>query len=285
MIEFYDRLSELERRHETFAVATVVARTSPVSSHLGDRAIVFSDGRMEGFVGGSCSRDTVRREALRAMSDGVPRLLRIRPNLADDDESTVVDGDLVVVPMGCASEGAVDVYIEPHVIFRHLLVVGCTPVADALVRLAAILPYDVVRFVDQSELRDVAEITGVRTLPLGEIGGFLTALKSTDRARSAAVVASQGNYDEIALERLLAHDMPFIGLLASRKRSASIASVLEQQGVGAARVTTIRTPVGLDIGARSAGEVAVSILAQIISEMRPVFAPRDDSTHCCTHSS
>ena len=284
MIEFYDRLSELERRHETFAVATVVARTSPVSSHLGDRAIVFSDGRMDGFVGGSCSRDTVRREALRAMSDGVPRLLRIRPNPSNDDESTV-DGDLVIVPMGCASEGAVDVYIEPHVVFRHLLVIGCTPVADALIRLAAILPYDIVRFVDQSELRDVREVTGVRTLPLAEIGGFLTALKNTDRSRCAAVVASQGNYDEIALERLLAHDIPFVGLLASRKRSASIESVLEQQGVDAARVTTIRTPVGLDIGARSAGEVAVSILAQIISEMRPVFAPRDDSAHCCSHTS
>ena len=99
----YDRLAELERERATFAVATVVARRSPVSSHLGDRAIVFADGRIEGFVGGSCSRDIVRREALRALRSGQPRLVQIRPDAPRDGANP--DDECVVVAMGCASEG------------------------------------------------------------------------------------------------------------------------------------------------------------------------------------
>src|SRR5476651_26003 len=133
----FDRAAELERARATFAVATVVARRSPVSSHLGDRAVVHADGKMEGFVGGSCSRDLVRREALRAIQTGKPRLLQIRPDDAPDERRDAADSERVIVPMGCASNGAVDVYIEPHVPPALLLVAGFTPVAEALARIAA----------------------------------------------------------------------------------------------------------------------------------------------------
>src|ERR1700681_2620131 len=111
-MSFFARLAELERERTSFAVATVVARRAPVSSHLGDRALIFADGRMEGFVGGSCSRDIVRREAVRAVRSGLPRLVQIRPD-GVDSESGSHDEDCVVVAMGCASEGAVDVSLEP----------------------------------------------------------------------------------------------------------------------------------------------------------------------------
>ena len=81
-MSYYARLAELDRERAIFALATVVARRAPVSSHLGDRALVFADGRMEGFVGGSCSRDIVRREALRAIRSGLPRLVQIRSGAA-----------------------------------------------------------------------------------------------------------------------------------------------------------------------------------------------------------
>ena len=153
----YDRLAELERERGSFAVATVVARRAPVSSHLGDRAIVLADGRIEGFVGGSCSRDIVRREALRALSSGQPRLVQIRPDATG--AGTETGDDCVVVTMGCASEGAVDVYIEPHLPQPRLLVVGDTPVADALARIAAQIPYDVVRVVLEAELGTLAPLS------------------------------------------------------------------------------------------------------------------------------
>jgi len=264
-MQFFDRVAELERRHAIFAVATVVARRSPVSSHLGDRAVVFADGRMEGFVGGSCSRDIVRRQALGAIASGKPRLLHIRPDESDAERLAVeADGERVFVPMGCASEGQVDVYIEPHIPLRRLLVAGFTPVAEALARLAATLEYDVLRVVAREELRDAEAVAAARVLALEELDDYLESLDAFERARLVAIVASQGHYDEAALEALLRVEGAYVGLLASRKRAATVFGVLAQGGIRAEQIERVRTPVGLDIGARSPGEVAVSILAEII---------------------
>jgi len=267
-MQFFDRLSELERSRCAFAVATVVARRSPVSSHLGDRAVIHADGRMEGFVGGSCSRDIVRREALRALRSGKPRLLQIRPDgSAGDDSMGLIDAERVSVPMGCASNGAVDVYIEPHLPPRLLVIVGYTPVGESLATIAAASrEFDVVRAVVDEELRDVEPVPGVRIISLAELPAFLGALDRGSRARLLAIVASQGHYDEASLETLLGGPCAFVGLLASRKRAASVKGILRQQGVEPDRLDLIHNPVGLAIGARSAAEVAVSILAQIIAE-------------------
>jgi len=277
---FFDRVAGLERQHASFAIATVVARRSPVSSHLGDRALIFADGRMEGFVGGSCSRDIVRRHALDAIGSRRPLLLQIRPDArsaADtpSDEPGHVNTDRVVIPMSCSSEGAVDVYIEPRVPLRRLIVAGFTPVAEALARLAVALEYDVVRVIVESELRDITAGGGAVVVELKALREFLASLDERARHDLVAIVASQGHYDELVLEILLERQIGFTGLLASRRRAATVVGVLAQQGVSADRIATVRNPVGLDIGARSAGEVAVSILAEIIEHGQPAVA---DST-------
>src|SRR5580765_2058257 len=119
-IDFYERIARLGREGQSFAIATVVGRRAPVSSHLGDRAIIFADGRMEGFVGGACSHEIVRTQALDVLASGQSRLVSIRPDAASVQSAA----DHVVVPMTCASEGAVDVYIEPLARPRLLIVVG-----------------------------------------------------------------------------------------------------------------------------------------------------------------
>ena len=263
-MHLFERIAHLENEHATFAIATVVARTSPVSSHLGDRALIFPDGHMEGFVGGSCSRDIVRRQALAAIHSRRPLLLQIRPETGAADAPRH-DAERVVIPMSCSSEGAVDVYIEPCVPLRRLVVAGFTPVACELVRLASLLEYDVVHVVDATELGDVAAPPGVRVVELRDLAAFLDALAANSRDALLAVVASQGHYDEAALEIVLGYDLTFVGLLASRRRASNVAGILAQQGVPAERIATIRTPVGLDIGARNPGEVAVSVLAEIIA--------------------
>jgi xanthine dehydrogenase accessory factor len=259
----FGRLAELERERASFAVATVVARRAPVSSHLGDRAIVQADGRMEGFVGGSCSRDIVRREALRALRSGQPRLVQIRPG--EVAAAASADDDCVVVAMGCASEGAVDVYIEPHLPHPRLLVVGDTPVADALARIAAEIPYDVVRVVLEAELAALPAVPHVRTIALETLQQHLDDTGSDERAQLVAVVASQGHYDEAALAPLLAAEPAFVGLLASPRRGAAVKALLAEQGVAPERLDRISVPVGLDIGARTPGDVAISIVAQIVA--------------------
>jgi xanthine dehydrogenase accessory factor len=220
-----------------YAVATVVARKPPVSAHVGDRAVVHHDGEIEGFIGGACSRDIVRRQALRAMRAGTPRLLHIRP----DASQTIDNGDEVTVPMACVSEGAVDVYIEPQVPKRELLIAGDTPVAVALAEIAPVLEFDV------RHLKDLSDLT------------------IDDPRHAVGIVATQGHYDEAALAALLKAGIGFVGLLASRKRGAAIVEGLIRDGIDPQRAHAIRTPVGLDIGARAPGEVAVSILAEIVA--------------------
>jgi xanthine dehydrogenase accessory factor len=253
---FYAKMAALGSEGESFVVATVVGRRAPVSAHLGDRAIVYADGRMEGFVGGACSREIVRKQALEALRSRQPRLVSIGPEAPtvsghrgeSGEPSEAGDRDHVVLPMSCVSEGAMDVYIEPFVSAQRIVVVGDTPVAEAFARIAAAADYDVRRVVE-SGLADLPDIihseTGV-----------------------AVVVASQGDYDEEALRAILGLrqkpgvHLRYVGLVASRKRGESVRRVLDENGVAGA--DAVRVPAGLDLGARTPAEVALSILAEVL---------------------
>jgi xanthine dehydrogenase accessory factor len=259
-VEFFERIARLGREGQLFAVATVVGRRAPVSSHLGDRAIIFADGRMEGFVGGACSHEIVRTQALEVLALGQSRIVSIRPD-AGGVEST---GDHVVVPMTCASEGAVDVYIEPLVRARLLIVVGATPIAAALARVARTLDYRVIRVVDARERADIESDAAAFGFTLTTLDALDDVLKQPSDAHEdlAVVVASLGHYDEEALGAALKCGVPYVALVASRARGATVKALLEEQGVPS--VGTIRNPAGLDLGARTAPEVALSILAEIV---------------------
>jgi xanthine dehydrogenase accessory factor len=263
MRDFLDKVVALRSERRSFATATVVGRRAPVSAHLGDRAIVHEDGRMEGFIGGACSREIIRRQALESIRARRARLVSIGPGATAEASS---DPEHVFVPMTCVSEGAVDVYVEPSVRPRRLVVVGATPVAEALARTAVALDYDVVRVVQQEEQRDLeahAAASGWTLAPLATLSAAIT----DGGAETAAVVATQGHYDEQALEMILrARAASYVGLVASRKRGASVKESLEQSGITGADV--VRVPAGLDLGARTAPEVAISILAEIV-QSRP----------------
>lgn len=263
MRDFLEKVIELRRERRSFATATVVGRRAPVSAHLGDRAIVHEDGRMEGFIGGACSREIIRRQALESIRARRARLVSIRP---DANAGVSSDPEHVFVPMTCVSEGAVDVYVEPSVRPRRLVVVGATPVAEALARTAVALDYEVVRTVQPEEQRDLeaqAAAGGWRLAPLDSLSAAIT----DGGPATAAVVATQGHYDEQALEVILrARGASYVGLVASRKRGATVKESLEQSGITGTDV--VRVPAGLDLGARTAPEVAIAILAEIV-QSRP----------------
>jgi xanthine dehydrogenase accessory factor len=261
MDDFFDRVAALKRDGQPFAVATVVARRPPVSAHLGDRAIIFADGRMDGFVGGACSREIIRKQALEVLRTRAARLVSIRPEVNGAAEP---GSERVVVAMTCASEGAVDVYVEPIVRPRTIVVAGATPVAAAVARIARAMRYDVVRVVDGAEQGDVnadAASIGARVATLDRLEAILgeAAANSGD---SAAIVASQGHYDEPALEVILKAGVPYVGLVASHKRGATVRAGLAESRVP--NVERLRNPAGLDLGARSPEEVALSILGEIV---------------------
>jgi xanthine dehydrogenase accessory factor len=287
------RMAELSAREVPFVRATVVRARRPTSAHPGDSALVFADGRMEGFVGGVCAEATVRLQALRALHSGESLLLRISPlprretepgaardprdprreadaeaparasgprsgsgSFPDPDpgpgrEPEIVDGALVVANP-CLSGGELEIFLEPLRPAPIVLVLGDTPIGRALLALGAGLEYD------------------IRAVPAG---GVRPA--SLDAA-TAVVVASHGRDEEALLTPAARSEAPYVALVASGRRGAAVVEGLDLTEEQRARV---RTPAGLWIGARTPGEVAVSILAELIAVRRGVRPRTGDAPH------
>ncbi len=251
------RAAELGGLGRPYALATVVAVSRPTSAKPGARGIVHPDGTIEGWVGGSCAQPTVVAEALRALADGEPRLLRISPE--GGSESRRAEGIIDVV-MTCHSGGTLEIFVQPYVAPAELWVAGVTPIARALVELGA--------------------ATGFRTTavdPAATRAAFpaasaVVAARSFDELAAASppytVVASQGQWDEEAVEALLRREVAYVGLVASQRRAAAVREYLDLAGVPAERAAALRAPCGLDIGATTPGEVAVTILAEIVQVRR-----------------
>jgi xanthine dehydrogenase accessory factor len=234
------RTSELTAAGVAFVEAIVVRCASSTSAQPGDRALVFGDGTIEGFVGGSCADATVRLQALRALETGEPVLVRILPG--DKDGPSDEEG-AVVVANPCLSGGALELFLEPHLPPPRVAVTGASPVARALVELCEPLGF-------RARLDAVAEP-----------GDF------------AAVVASLGRGDEHAVRRGLEAGCEYVGLVASRVRGAGVLEALRAEGVTEDALAHVRTPAGLDIGARSHAEIALSILAELVAARRAPAVP------------
>jgi xanthine dehydrogenase accessory factor len=231
------RAGDLRSGRTPFVMATVVRAERPTSAKPGDRALVLPDGSMEGFVGGTCAESTVRVQGLRLLRTGESTLLRITPTAEDE---TVAEG-LVTVGNPCLSGGSLDIFLEavmpPALVHVH----GEAPVARALVDVGRSIGY---------EVHQVG--TGA------EIPADLSAL----------VVASHGRDEETALRTAIDAGVPYVGLVASPRRGQA---VLHALGLTAERRARVRTPAGLDIGARTPAEIALSVYAELVS-LRPELA-------------
>jgi xanthine dehydrogenase accessory factor len=258
------RAAELERAGEPHALATVVRVDPPVSARAGDRAVVLPDGRLDGWVGGSCSEPIVVREALGALADGTARLVRIRPPGAAPGPA---QPGVVTEVTTCASEGGLDVFVEPRLPRPLLVVVGSSPVARTLAALAGVLGHRVTAVLD----RPGEQVPGAdATLAVTELAGARL------RAQDAVVVATMNRYDEPALEAALATGAGYVGLVASRARSAKALEWLSAQGTAAADLARVHTPAGIDLGPSTQDEIALAILAETVAERHRLAAPRAD---------
>jgi len=228
------RARELAAQGESFVTATVVRAQRPTSVEAGDVALVLSDGSIEGFVGGSCAEHSVRANALEAMASGAPVLLRILP-FAGGQEAVAAEEGAVTVQNPCLSGGAIEVFLEPTLPAPRVVVVGDTPIATALARIGAELGFDVVVAGGEPRVGDLA-----------------------------LVVAAHGQDELPALRRGLEAGLPYVGLVASRKRGDGVIGELRSDGVAKVDADRIDVPAGLAIGARTPAEIAVSILARII---------------------
>jgi xanthine dehydrogenase accessory factor len=266
--EFLQRLAALVREGASFAVATVVARKAPLSAHLGDAAVVFEDGRIEGHIGGGCSREILRAQAMLALRTGEPRLVRISPDsLAAPPGYPETNGEpetYVRVRMTCASQGALDLYVEPYPLVPILVVAGATPIARATATLAGFLGFETLLVRDPSEV-DATSASEPAVIAPDALPAALAALPEQRRGpRLIGVVASGGEYDDVALDALLAASAGYVALVASPQRAAAVMAALRARGRSAKELAAIRNPAGLDIGAKNPPEVALSIMAEIV---------------------
>ena len=227
--EVLRRAGELTGQNRGFVLATVVNVTRPASTRRGDKGLVTDSGELVGWVGGACSEPIVIREALRALADGEPRLLRIGPPGSHEE----TPDDVVAAESMCASEGTVEVLLEPQLPAPLLAVVGDGPAARVLAELAGTIGWRVA-----TELRNDAD---------------------------AVVVATMGHGDEEVLTAALAAPIGYVGLVASARRAGAVLAQLRERGVAEEALARVRSPAGLDLGPSSQPEIAVAVLAELVA--------------------
>lgn len=225
------RAAELQATGVPFVLASVTWVQGPSSGKGGSKAIIHADGNVEGWLGGACAGPTVVAHALSALADGRSRLLVLG---VDDDRDGVT-----VVPMACSSEGAMEVFVEPVLPVPTVHIVGDSPMATTLAAMVRALDWS-------AAIHESPDIDGVDD-------------------RDFVVVATQGHYDEPALESALAGTAAYVGLVASEKRASSVKEWLRGRGVGDEALSRLHAPAGVDLGPTEHREIAVAVLAQLVA--------------------
>lgn len=240
--------STLRARDEPFAFATIVRTAGATAAKPGTKAVVSADGTiLRGWLGGGCTRGAVKRAVLEAITDGAPRLISVAPEAeltAKDLAPGEVAGGVHFARNGCPSEGTIDIFIEPVLPLPELVIYGGSPVADALSHLAPQFHWGVSR---------------------PTAGG---AHPATGNRRTAIVIATQGQGDLEALRAALGVPSARVSFVGSKKKFAALALKLAKAGVAQSAIEAVRAPAGLNIGAVTPEEIALSILAELVSVLR-----------------
>ena len=235
--------ADLALQGQPYVLATVVRAEAPASVRPGAKAIVYADGRVEGWIGGSCSEPNVVRHARHALLTGETELLRIGP------EDLLSPTGVTSLTTTCPSGGTVDIFLEPVQPSPQLVVIGHTPVAHAVASIGEAIGHRVV-LIDGRAGLDVAGM---------EPGANV-------------VVTSMGHYDEDALVAALAFEPATLALIASRKRARAALDLLRERGISDELIATIDTRPGIELGEVTQEEIALAVVAGIVQRTRAVQA-------------
>lgn len=258
-----DLVSAMKAKGEPFALATVVRTVAATAAKAGAKAVILPDGTMsEGWIGGGCARAAVLRAAREAIADGRPRLVSVQPpdvlqeqGVAPGEERSGVR----FVRNMCPSRGTMDVFVEPVLPRPQIVVCGASPVAVAIADLARRIGFAVTACApaaDQPAFTDPDRRIEGYALPAGEPGPRFV------------VVSTQGRGDETALEAALGAGADYVAFVGSRAKAAALKSALASRGVDPARLAKVKSPAGLDLGAITPEEIALSVLAEIVAVRR-----------------
>ncbi|MCX5986544.1 MAG: XdhC family protein [Chloroflexi bacterium] len=246
---------EARSRGEAFAVATVVRAERPTSCRPGDKAVIRSDGRLQGWIGGSCAQPTVISEALASLADGEPRLVLLTP-----DGIARPRTGMTVHQMSCFSGGVVEVFIEPFLPAPQLIICGVSPAAVAIASIGHVVGFEVVVVDALATPEDFPTASVV-------VGRIDPSSYPASRERYA-IVATHGLWDEEALRQVLAVETSYVGLVASVRRFDATIADLAMSGGDPDQLGRVECRPGLEIGARTFQEVALGIVADLVARRR-----------------
>ena len=248
---------------EPFALATVVRTVAATAAKAGAKAVILPDGTIsEGWIGGGCARAAVLKAAKDALADGQSRLVSVAPEdvlKGQGHKPGDEQGGVRFAKNMCPSQGTMDIFVEPVLPRPQVVVCGGSPVAIAIADLAKRVGFTVTVCAPPAEQTAFAEADR-------RIEGF--ALPVDEAAARYVVVSTQGRGDEAALLAALAVDVDYVAFVGSRKKAETLKAALEKRGVAPERLAKLKAPAGLDLGAITPDEIAVSILAEIVAVRR-----------------
>jgi len=270
--DLIDALPAMRAQGEAFALATVIRTVAATSVKPGAKAVIRADGTIsEGWIGGGCARSAIARAAREAIADGTPRLVSIQPPDLLEEQGVTAGEERAGVRFArnmCPSHGTIDVFVEPVLPRPQAVICGSSPVAVAVADLARRSGFAVTVCAPAAEQAafDAAD---------RRIEGY--ALPVDEAGPRYVVVSTQGRGDEPALRAALAIDAAYLGFVGSRRKAAALKAELEATGIAPETLARIKAPAGLDLGAITPEEIAVSILAEMIAvRRRPASASPED---------
>jgi xanthine dehydrogenase accessory factor len=258
-----DTISTRKEAGEPFAVATVVRTVAATAAKAGAKAVILPDGTISaGWIGGGCARAAVLKAARDAIADGRARLVSVQPPEALDDQGIEAgdeQGGVRFAKNMCPSQGTMDIFVEPMLPRPQVVILGASPVAVAVADFGRRAGFAVTVCAPAAEQAAFADVDR-------RIEGY--ALPVEDAGARYLVVATQGRGDEAALLAALAIDTDYVAFVGSRKKAEALKTALCQQGVKPERLAKLKAPAGLDLGAITPEEIAVSIIAEIVATRR-----------------
>ena len=248
---------------ESFVLATVVRTVAATAAKAGAKAVILPDGTIsEGWIGGGCARAAVLKAANDALADGRSRLVSVEPPDELDKHghrAGAEEGGVRFATNMCPSQGTMDIFVEPVLPRAQVVICGSSPVAVAIADLAKRMGFAVTACAppaEQAAFDDVDRRIEGYALPVEEAG------------ERYVVVSTQGRGDESALLAAFAVDSEYIAFVGSRKKAEVLKARLAERGVSAKRLSNLKAPAGLDLGAITPDEIAISILAEIVAVRR-----------------
>ena len=227
--ELLQMARELNGRGEAYALVTVVRALAPTSAYLGAQAIVLADGTLHGWIGGGCAKGVVIGAAQGAIENGEPKLVRISNDRIYPEE------DVEHYTMACASNGSIELFIQPYSVRSALCVMGSTPAAE--------------------EARFLAERLQIR-------------LTDTPAEAPVVLVATQGQGDEDALEAALRSPARQVLMITSRRKAEKLRAVMRMRGIDESQLARLQAPAGPDAGAKTPGEIALVAIVGVLALLR-----------------